>query len=75
MKQLQVKLNRLVLRNGIRQLLPDVDTFLMSVRFSKKGVTYDMVLPISKNMPQSYNKYIGIRNEYAIRIMKKSLEQ
>ena len=51
----------------------DVDTFLMSVRFSKKGVTYDMVLPISKNMPQSYNKYIGIRNEYVIRNNEKEL--
>ena len=51
----------------------DIDTFLMSVRFSKKGVTYDMVLPISKNMPQSYNKYIGIRNEYAIRNNEKEL--
>lgn len=32
-----------------------------------------MVLPISKNMPQSYNKYIGIRNEYAIRNNEKEL--
>ena len=51
----------------------DADTFLMSVRFSKNGVTYDMVLPISKNMPQSYNKYISIRNEYAIRNNEKEL--
>lgn len=51
----------------------DADTFLMSVQFSKNGVTYDMVLPISKNMPQSYNKYISIRNEYAIRNNEKEL--
>ena len=51
----------------------DADTFLMSVRFSKNGVTYDMVLPISKNMPQSYNKYISIRNEYAIKNNEKEL--
>lgn len=51
----------------------DSDAFMMEVRFSKNGVIYDMALPISKNMPKTYNKYIGIRNTYAIKNNEKEL--
>ena len=51
----------------------DSEAFLMSVQFSKAGVGYDMALPISKDMPKSYNKYISARNAYAIKNNEKEL--
>lgn len=51
----------------------DSEAFLMSVQFSKAGVGYDMVLPISKDMPKSYNKYISARNAYTIKNNEKEL--
>lgn len=51
----------------------DSEAFAMSVQFSKAGVGYDMVLPISKDMPKSYNKYISARNAYAIKNNEKEL--
>ena len=51
----------------------DNEAFLMAAQFSKAGVPYDMLLPISKNMPKSYNKYISARNAYAIKNNEKEL--
>lgn len=51
----------------------DSEAFLMSVQFSKAGVGYDMALPISKDMPKSYNKYISARNAYVIKNNEKEL--
>lgn len=51
----------------------DSEAFVMSVQFSKAGVGYDMALPISKDMPKSYNKYISARNAYAIKNNEKEL--
>lgn len=51
----------------------DSGAFLMAAQFSKAGVPYDLILPISKNMPKSYNKYISARNAYAIKNNEKEL--
>ncbi len=51
----------------------DSGAFLMAAQFSKAGVPYELILPISKNMPKSYNKYISARNAYAIKNNEKEL--
>ncbi len=53
----------------------DTKGFVMIVQFSRKGVTYDMILPISKDMPKTYNKYISVRNAYAIKNKATDIER
>ncbi len=36
--------------------------YCMTVQFSKGGITYGMQLPISEDMPKTYNKYIELKN-------------
>lgn len=42
-------------------------TFSMIVNFSRNGVNYSMTVPISKNVPKTYKKYIDARNSYAVK--------
>lgn len=36
--------------------------YCMTLEFSKDGITYGMLLPISEDMPKTYNKYIELKN-------------